>query len=293
MPRTGFRADALSVKEPGMVTRNIPLVVGLLLIAGAQGCGGKTPGDRSAPTASVPAGSNDATASQTAPADTSFATSVITETSDADQLPPPDRTLNGLSTGKLRVEVQKHWDQITFTTPTGKKLAYAAILDTEHGLVTLSLRPDVAPNHVRNFVALARAGYYDGLVFEHVLQQEGDDGPAAKLELIEGGCPSGTGDPGIGHLGYWLRQEISESVKHEAGTVGACRGDQPDTAGCRFYITLSSAPVMDGNFTVFAQVTQGLDVVRTIWRQPRPEGSIRPTKPAIIRKVTIQSREVD
>src|SRR5207244_7503839 len=133
----------------------------------------------------------------------------------------------------------------------------------EDGSLTLALLPNVAPNHVRNFVALARAGYYDGLLFEHVIQQEGD-GPDARLELVEAGCPLGTGEAGIGHLGYWLPPEFSDKVKHEEGTVGACRADDPDTAGCRFYITLSKAPVMDGNFTVFGRVTSGLDVVRRI-----------------------------
>ena len=69
--------------------------------------------------------------------------------------------------------------------------------------------------------------------------------------------------------------------------------DQPDTAACRFYITLSPAPVMDGQFTVFGRVTQGLDVVHKIVKQPRPDGGVRPLKPTAIRTVTIQTREVD
>ena len=64
-----------------------------------------------------------------------------------------------------------------------------------------------------------------------------------------------------------------------------------DTAGCRFYVTLSSAPAMDGNFTVFGKVTTGLDVVRTIAKQPRTDGSPRPDRPTVIRKVTIQTLE--
>ncbi|MFO0807473.1 MAG: peptidylprolyl isomerase [Gemmataceae bacterium] len=215
----------------------------------------------------------------------------VTENSPEEQMPPPDRTLNGLSTGKLREAVQKQFEQVGFTAPSGRKLAYTAMVDTEYGPVTMALLPEVAPNHVRNFIALARAGYYDGLLFEHVVQQEGEGG--AKLEMIEGGCPLGTGEPGIGHLGYWLKPEFSDKVTHEEGTVGACRDDQPDSAACRFYITLSKAPVLDGNYTVFAKVTQGLDAVRKIGQLPRPDGSNRPLKPAGIRKVTIQTREVD
>jgi peptidyl-prolyl cis-trans isomerase B (cyclophilin B) len=268
-------------------------IAGLVILAGIVGCGGKV-GDKSAPTASVPA--PDATtatpAGTTSAKAVSFSEATIEECPE-DQLPPPDRTLNGLSTGKLRVEVQKLWDEIRFSTPSGKKVSYTATLETEHGPVTMLLLPEIAPNHVRNFVVLARAKYYDGLLFEQVIQQEGEGGPEAKLELVEGGCPLGTGDPGIGHLGYWLKPEFNAEVKHEEGTVGACLSGDPDTAGCRFYITLSKAPVMDGNFTIFAKVTQGLDAIRTIARLPRREGSLRPNQPAVIRSVTIQTREVD
>ena len=67
-------------------------------------------------------------------------------------------------------------------------------------------------------------------------------------------------------IGYWLKPEFSKE-EHEAGSVGACHGEEPDTAACRFYITLSKAPFLDGNFTIFGKVVQGLDVVRTIYSQ--------------------------
>jgi peptidyl-prolyl cis-trans isomerase B (cyclophilin B) len=259
-------------------------IVGLILAAGPLGCGGK-PGDRPPPAVSIPA----ATETPAVPMALPFA-EAVSEDCPEDQLPPPDQTLNGLSTGRIRVEVQKLWDQIAFTDPAGKKIAYTAVLDTDYGPVTIALQPDVAPNHVRNFVALARAGFYDGLLFERVIEQQGD-GPDSKLELVEAGCPLGTGEPGIGHLGYWLYPEFSDAIKHGPGTVGACLNGGEDTAGCRYYITLSTAPAMDGNFTAFGKVTSGLDVIRTISRLPRPEGSPRPQKPATIRKVTIQTRE--
>ncbi|HEY1380351.1 MAG TPA: peptidylprolyl isomerase [Gemmataceae bacterium] len=268
-------------------------IVGLVLAAATLGCGKS--GDHAAPTVAVPGPSNDAAATSASDAPSSPKplpfSEAVSEDSPEEQLPPPDQTVNGLATGLVRIRVQKLWDTIAFTTPAGKKLAYSAVLDTEFGPVTIALRPDVAPNHVRNFVALARAGFYDGLVFERVIEQQGD-GPDSRLELIEGGCPLGTGEPGVGHLGYWLYPEFSD-VKHEPGTVGACLNGAEDTAGCRFYVTLSSAPAMDGNFTVFGKVTTGLDVIRTIAKQPRADGSPRPDKPVLIRKVTIQTREVE
>jgi cyclophilin family peptidyl-prolyl cis-trans isomerase len=111
--------------------------------------------------------------------------------------------------------------------------------------------------------------------------------------MVEAGCPLGTGEPGIGHLGYWLKPEFNAELKHDEGTVGACLTGDSDKAGCRFYVTLTKAPVMDGNFTIFAKVTDGLDVLRTIVRQPRPDGALRPNRPTVIRTVTIETREVN
>ena len=88
-------------------------------------------------------------------------------------------------------------------------------------------------------------------------------------------------------------------VSHEAGTLGACHNVEADTAACRFYITLCDAPFLDGNFTVFGKVTQGLDVARRISKQPLilddqdAEGSHRPEKPITIKKVTIQTSEAE
>jgi cyclophilin family peptidyl-prolyl cis-trans isomerase len=263
------------------------------ILAVVLGCSGK-PNDHASPTVAIPpaqtsAGEAKAEVTPSVPKPLPFA-EAVSEESPEDQLPPPDQIMNGLSAGVVRMQVQRSWDQIAFTSPAGKRLAYTAVLDTDSGPVTIELRSDVAPNHVRNFVALSKAGFYDGLVFERVVVQEGE-GPDSKLELIEGGCPLGTGEPGIGHLGYWLNPEMTDQIKHEPGTVGGCLNGGEDTAGCRFYITLSSAPAMDGNFTVFGKVTTGLDVIRTISKQPRPQGAARPDKPATIRKVTIQTRE--
>lgn len=242
-----------------------------------------------APTVSIP---NPATAvaDATAMLHQPFADAVA-EVSPGNQQAPVDKTLTGLSTGKVRSEVQAAWDTIRYTDASGRAIGYTARFDTERGTFRVHLRPELAPNHVRNFVALARAGYYNGLVFEHIIRQQGDDGPDSSVELIEGGCPLGTGEPGLGHLGYWVRPEFSESFKHEPGTFGAFHDDSPESAACRFYVTLTKAPAMDGNFTAFGQVVEGLDVVRTISRQPTADGGIQPVAPVVIRQVTIETTE--
>src|SRR5947208_1494091 len=113
-------------------------IVGLALAAGALGCGGKAGGEHPAPVVAIPgqpadAPSTDAAAGPPpAPKAVPFG-EAVSEDSPEEQLPPPDLTFNGLSTGKVRMAVQKSWDQIVFKTPAGKKLAYTAVVDTEFG----------------------------------------------------------------------------------------------------------------------------------------------------------------
>jgi cyclophilin family peptidyl-prolyl cis-trans isomerase len=214
--------------------------------------------------------------------------------------PPPDVTASGKSVYKVYKEVIQQWDKVRFVAPDGKRLDYSATIETEQGDIEIALRPDVAPNHVRNFVALARAGYYDELFFDRIVHEEEEvvPGKVQVLDSIEAGCPLGTGEAGNGSIGYWLKPELAApeaKVSHEPGTVGACHGSEADTAACRFYITLCDAPFLDGNFTVFGKVTRGLDVARRISLQPvilddeDAEGSHRPEKPVKIKKVTIHT----
>jgi peptidyl-prolyl cis-trans isomerase B (cyclophilin B) len=218
----------------------------------------------------------------------------------ANSNPPPDVTVSGKPVYKIYKEVLALWDSIHFVTPDGKPIHYSATIETDFGNIELALRPDLAPNHVRNFVALARAGYYDDLFVDRICHEETEVEPGKMqvFDSIEAGCPLGNGDPGNGSIGYWLKPEFPAAdakVTHEPGTVGACRGMEEDTAACRFYITLCDAPFLDGNFTVFGKVIQGLDVARTISKQPTREyeedvaGSLRPDKPIKIKKVTIHT----
>jgi peptidyl-prolyl cis-trans isomerase A (cyclophilin A) len=210
---------------------------------------------------------------------------------------PPDTTATGKSTGVLYSEVKKLWDAIPLVGEDGKPLNYQATLETKLGNIEIDLKTEIAPNHVRNFIALARAGYYDGLLFERVIRQQSPEKPEDKVELVEAGNPTGMDDSGIeslGSIGYWLKPEFNADVPHEEGTVGACHGEEADTAACRFYITLCKAPNLNGNFTVFGKVVKGLDVVRTISMQPvkieeaDADGYGRPLQPVVIEKVTVQ-----
>ncbi len=207
---------------------------------------------------------------------------------------PPDQTLSGKPTGRLYTEVVRSWDSIPLRTATGRQIDYRVVLETELGNIEIALRADLAPNHVRNFVALARAGFFEELVFQRTVREKVEGHP--DVELIEGGCPLGTGESGHGSIGYWLNHEITEEPQDE-GTVGMCHSaDDPDTGACRFYILLNKAPVLQGQYTVFGKVVSGLDVARKIHARPvldnpqYPERD-RPEKPVLIRKVTIEGRD--
>src|SRR5262249_21066369 len=134
---------------------------------------------------------------------------------------PPDMTATNKSVGKLYTDVVKLWKDIPFQTEAGKRIAYSATLETDLGPIELALLSAAAPTHVRNCVALARAGFYDGLSFAH-LRHDVSDAPETKgrvLDLVEAGDPLGADDPeDHDSIGYWLKPETSAKLDHEEGS---------------------------------------------------------------------------
>jgi cyclophilin family peptidyl-prolyl cis-trans isomerase len=223
-----------------------------------------------------------------------FKQAVLLDAPDG-QLRPPDRTPAGKNTGQVFEAVAGKdfagglWDQVEFYDAQGRRLKYTAVLKTDLGEIHVALLPEAAPNHVTNFIALARAGYYDGLPFHASQRVEAED---KTLAYLEAGCPKGTGEPGYGSIGYWLEPEVNDKLVHEVGTVGAWHvAEQPDTAACRFYVTLHRAPWMDGEYTIFGKVNRGLDVAHTINKRPvvNEFPFDRPQEPVVIRQVVIQA----
>lgn len=223
----------------------------------------------------------------------SFEDAVITEVLEGQELPPA-MTIGGKNTALLRAAIEETWPSVKLIDAAGNPIAYTLHLETSLGAVDIKLNPRIAPNHVRNILALAKAGYYDGLCFERNVHQESEiDGQKSRLDLLIAGCPIGTGAEGFGHLGYFLRSESQADLKHSQGTVGFWHEEDPDSAGCRFYITLGPAPVLDGKFTIIGNVSNGLDVLKKIAAQPTQNAdpssadNERPVQPAIITRVTI------
>jgi cyclophilin family peptidyl-prolyl cis-trans isomerase len=215
-----------------------------------------------------------------------------------DEQRPPDMTRAGKSVGKLYQAIVGDkgqgglWEQVKFLSPAGKKLHYTATIKTGLGTMVMELWPEVAPNHVRNFVALARAGYYDGLSFDRAVNQQSVLSAADRIQFVEAGCPLATGEAGYGSIGYWLKAEFDDKVRHEPGTVGAWHGEEVDSAACKFYITLNRAEWLDGQYTVFGKITQGLDVLRKIYESPRSRDfEDRLENSVTIQEVTIHTEE--
>jgi cyclophilin family peptidyl-prolyl cis-trans isomerase len=218
----------------------------------------------------------------------------VTDEVGPDQLPPVENTVAGKSTARLRERVERLWPTIQLAGPEQKPLPWVVTLETSEGTIEIALRPDLAPNHVRNFIALVRAGYYDGLRFDRIVNQaaETPNGIKSEIRLVRFGCPAGTGDPGVGHIGYRLKSEFSDE-RHDAGTVGFTRDADPSSAGTRLYVTLAPAPALDGNYTIVGKVSKGMEVVQKIAAGrllPAEADPARemPERPVTIRKAIVE-----
>ena len=129
-------------------------------------------------------------------------------------------------------------------------------LELEHGRVVIQMRPDLAPQHVARIKELAREGFYDGIVFHRVI-----DGFMAQT-----GDPTGTGTGGSGQK---LPAEFSEEP-YQRGTLGMARTNDPNSADSQFFITFVPTPFLNGNYTVWGQVVEGMEAVDQIVRGEPP-----------------------
>lgn len=150
-----------------------------------------------------------------------------------------------------------------FTKEEIKKMADTkAVIETKFGKIELKFFPDVAPNHVNNFIELAKKGFYDSTTFHRVI-------PGF---MIQGGDPNSKNHDkkthGMGGPGYELKAEFN-SKPHKRGTLSMARAASPDSAGSQFFICVADSSSLDGQYTVFGEVVSGIDVVDKIVSQPR------------------------
>ena len=126
------------------------------------------------------------------------------------------------------------------------------VLETTQGPVVIAMRPDLAPNHVARIKELVRDGFYDGVVFHRVI-----DGFMAQT-----GDPTGTGTGGSGKK---LKAEFNKE-KHVRGTTSMARAQNPDSADSQFFICFDDAPFLNGQYTVWGAVIEGMENVDKIKR---------------------------
>jgi cyclophilin family peptidyl-prolyl cis-trans isomerase len=150
----------------------------------------------------------------------------------------------------------------------------AAKLETNHGTIEVELFDEDAPATVRNFVALAGKGFYDGVIFHRVIPEF----------MIQGGDPTGTG---TGGPGYEFDDEINDHKVVRGALAMANAG--PNTNGSQFFIvTTDAAPWLDGKHTVFGRVTDGMSVVDSISGVER-DAHDKPKEDVVIERVQLGS----
>ena len=137
------------------------------------------------------------------------------------------------------------------------------LLTLESGPVTIKMRPDLAPGHVERIKELVREGFYDGVVFHRVI-------PGF---MAQGGDPTGTGSGGSKKPN--LKAEFSKAP-HVRGVCSMARTNQPDTANSQFFIVFDDASFLDGQYTVWGEVTEGMEHVDALPKgePPRNPGKI-------------------
>jgi len=126
------------------------------------------------------------------------------------------------------------------------------ILETTQGKVVIAMRPDLAPRHVARIKELVRDGFYDGVVFHRVIEGF----------MAQTGCPHGTGTGGSGKK---LKAEFNKQP-HKRGTVSMARAQDPNSGDSQFFICFEDASFLNGQYTVWGEVTEGMENVDKIKR---------------------------
>lgn len=161
------------------------------------------------------------------------------------------------------------------------ELPIATIELESGGKITCELYPDNAPESVRNFIALANAGFYDGLTFHRVI-------PGF---MIQGGCPKGdgTGGPGYCIKGEFQANGVKNQLSHDRGVLSMARANPYDSAGSQFFIMHARGDFLDGQYAAFGLAIKGLDEVDKI-AAVKTGANDRPTEPQVIKSIRVDCK---
>ena len=153
------------------------------------------------------------------------------------------------------------------------------------GKITCELYPDIAPQSVYNFISLANAGFYNGLIFHRVI-------PGF---MIQGGCPNGNG---MGGPGYCIKGEFEANgfhndLRHTRGVLSMARTMAPNSAGSQFFIMVADAPHLDGQYAAFGKITDNAQAAVDISRVNRDMFTDKPKKPQTIKSIRVDTQGVE
>ncbi len=143
------------------------------------------------------------------------------------------------------------------------------------------LYPEIAPQSVGNFVALANSGFYDGLTFHRCILDF----------MIQGGCPygTGTGGPGYQIKGEFRQNGVDNPLKHTYGVLSMARSMMKDSAGSQFFIMISDSPHLDGAYAAFGKVLEGMELADEI----AEEKAVNPNAPQVIESIRVETNGVE
>jgi peptidyl-prolyl cis-trans isomerase B (cyclophilin B) len=143
-------------------------------------------------------------------------------------------------------------------------MAEHAVIETKFGEIEIEFLDDKAPGHVKNFLDLAKKGFYDGTTFHRVI-------PGF---MIQGGCPNtkdasrGKSGHGTGGPGYNIKAEFNDTG-HQRGVVSMARASDPNSAGSQFFICVADSGFLDRQYSAFGRVVRGMEVADKIVAAPR------------------------
>lgn len=163
------------------------------------------------------------------------------------------------------------------TTETPVKKNTVVVLDTNLGLVEITLMPEIAPKTCENFIGLVTKQYYDGLIFHRII----------KNFMIQGGDPTGTGAGGESIWGKSFTDEFSPSVKFDRPGLLAMANRGPNTNGSQFFITTAVTPWLNNKHTIFGEITKGYDIVKKM-EAAKTGMNDKPLEPIRINKAYIK-----
>lgn len=153
-----------------------------------------------------------------------------------------------------------------------KQTDYYWVMDTNKGTIKIKLLADIAPMHATSTIYLTKEGFYDSLIFHRVI----------KNFMAQGGCPNGSGR---GNPGYKYSGEFDRNVRHDRPYLLSMANAGPNTDGSQFFITFVPTLHLDGKHTIFGEVTEGQDVVKTL--ESFGSSSGKTTEKLFIKKATI------